>query len=397
MKGMMGDSTQPDVVTVPAFWLSAYQDEIDLSWLVGLLTVTPTSIGVSRYARIVWEAAKRREIITAAGVLASSAYLETNSLSEVLETASGELLRVALDETTSNTVTAKEAASAALDSILERHEQGGKRLGLATGYDVVDDKLRGLCAPRMYVMAARPGMGKTALATDVISNVCRAGASVLFFSLEMWSEQVATRMISQQAGVSFDDVNEGSFKEHETKKVMEAAGELSTYKLSIDDTPGITVSQVFAKAQRHMAQHGQLDLIVLDYMQLMGTDKDYSNRVQAVSEMSSGLKALGMKLKVPVLVVSQLSRAVENRANKRPILSDLRDSGQIEQDADVVLFVYRGDYYGLDEEDEFDVPAAGATEVNVAKNRYGAQGITELFFDESCGHFAPIIKGEVVL
>jgi replicative DNA helicase len=326
---------------------------------------------------------------------------------EVLEGASTELIAVSADETTSEAQHIRELALQALELIERRRMEGGKVQGLLTHWADLDAMLRGIEAPGLYVIAARPGLGKTAFATDLIYNILSKDNNLrgMFFNLEMFGMQITMRMISQQAGIPRDDVNEGNFTdsagEMNMGKVMQATGEISELDLYIDDTPGLTAGQIYAKCQREIAANGRIDFIVIDYLQLMGSDGDL-NRTRAIGQITQDLKLVAKKLRIPVILLSQLSRKVEERKNKRPMLSDLRDSGEIEQNADVVIFLYRDSYYKQEgdegEDDEFDYGAdENEVEVNVAKNRFGKQGVVKMFFDIICAHFATLRKDEYSL
>jgi replicative DNA helicase len=389
----------PDLVT-----LTQWVDGFDEIGYLSLLSEVPTSTRIKEYSNIVGEQAKRREVIRAASRVAQAAWDDTKTLPEVLEGATTELIAVSADETTSEAMHIKKLALQALELIEQRRAAGGKIQGLLTHWLDVDMMLRGIKAPGLYVIAARPGLGKTAFATDLIYNILHHDNTKrgMFFNLEMFGEQITMRMISQQAKIPNDDVNEGNFNDSagdmNMEKVMQATGRVSELDLLVDDTPGITAGQVFAKCQREIAANGRIDFIAIDYLQLMGSDGDLS-RTRAIGQITQSLKLIAKKLRIPVILLCQLSRKVEDRKNKRPILSDLRDSGEIEQNADVVIFLYRDSYYQQEgddpEDDEFDYGSdPNEAEVNVAKNRFGKQGVVKMFFDITCAHFATLMKDE---
>jgi replicative DNA helicase len=403
MQRMIADDVAPDMVT-----LTQWVKDFDEVGYIGLLTEVPTSTRIKEYADIVRETSKRRDVIGAASRVATIAYDGSKTLSEVLEGASTELIAVSGDETISKGQHVRELALEALELIEKRRLSGGEVQGLLTHWPDLDMLLRGIEAPGLYVLAARPGLGKTAFASDLIYNILSKDSSkrAVFFNLEMFGMQITMRMISQQAGIPRDDVNEGNFNdsagEMNMAKVMEATGKISEMDLVIFDTPGMSSGQIYAQCQREIAANGRIDFIVIDYLQLMSSDANIP-RTRAIGQITQDLKLVAKKLRIPVILLSQLSRKVEERQNKRPMLSDLRDSGEIEQNADVVIFLYRDSYYKKfgdeDEEDEeFDYSRdENIAEVNVAKNRMGAEGRIEMFYDMSCGHFATLRKDEIAL
>lgn len=279
---------------------------------------------------------------------------------------------------------------------LTRAEEAFRRKGpsgLLTGLRCLDAHMGGFNPTDMIVIAGRPGMGKTALATNIAVNMSKAGKSGLFFSMEMSGEQLAQRIMSAETGISAQDVQRGNIDENQYRHIRDAREKVKTLPIEIDERGALRLSQLAGKARRVKRTKG-LDYIVVDYMQLMqGTGNKNANRVQDVTEITGGLKALAKELNVPVIALSQLSRAVEQRAIKRPTLSDLRDSGSIEQDADVILFPYRAEYYlrleGKDEAtDDTLRELAGVAELILAKWRHGPTGDFELRFDASTTTFS---------
>jgi replicative DNA helicase len=300
---------------------------------------------------------------------------------------------------------------------------GGHLSGITTGLDSVNGRIGGLHRSDLIILAGRPGMGKTALATNIAFNAAQrlvrdkedgidpaksVGAGVAFFSLEMSADQLATRILSEQSGISSENLRMGKISQQDFRNLARAAGELETLPLYIDDTPGLTIAALRTRARRLKRRHG-IDLIVVDYLQLLqgSTKASGDGRVQEISEISRGLKTLAKELHVPVIALSQLSRAVEQREDKRPQLSDLRESGSIEQDADIVLFVYREEYYvnakepkRPDANSTADVHAAhdrwmaeasevfGLSELIIAKQRHGATGKVKLKFEAKITRFS---------
>jgi replicative DNA helicase len=306
------------------------------------------------------------------------------------------------------------ALTTAVDMAARAYQREGRLSGLATGLKDLDSKMGGLQSSDLIVLAGRPGMGKTALATNLAYNVARAwqgevqadghistvnGGIVGFFSLEMSAEQLATRIIAEQSGIPSSTIRRGGINERDFEKIKDVAIELQHLPFFIDESGGLTVAQLAARARRLKRQKG-LDLLVIDYIQLLqgSSRRSQENRVQEVTEITTNLKALAKELNVPIMALSQLSRAVESRDDKRPQLSDLRESGSIEQDADVVMFVFREEYYlsnkeprpGTEEYTKWQIEmdaAHGRAEVIIGKQRHGPTGTVELHFDASVTRF----------
>jgi len=334
-----------------------------------------------------------------------------------IERAESELYRVAEEGGNENKVKSfGEATRLALEQAERALNSGGHLSGVTTGLEGVNAKIGGLHKSDLTILAGRPGMGKTSLATnmafaaaqrfvrdqeDGIDPAKSAGAAVAFFSLEMSADQLATRILAEQSGISSENLRMGKISQQEFRSLARAAGELSTLPLYIDDTPGLTIAALRARARRLKRQKG-IGMVVVDYLQLLqgsGKGSAGDNRVQEISEISRGLKQLAKELDLPVLALSQLSRAVEQREDKRPQLSDLRESGSIEQDADIVLFVYRDDYYLAAKQPPDDHPdflrwqeemtrAYGWAELVVAKQRHGATGKVRMRFDSRITKFS---------
>jgi replicative DNA helicase len=313
------------------------------------------------------------------------------------------------------------ALTTAVDMAARAYQREGKLSGLATGLKDVDSKMGGLQPSDLIIVAGRPGMGKTALATNIAYNVARAwrgevradghidtvnGGIVGFFSLEMSAEQLATRIIAEQSAIPSSTIRRGGINERDFEKIKDVAIELQHLPFFIDETGGLTVAQLAARARRLKRQKG-LDLLVIDYIQLLqgSTRRAMEGRVQEVTEITTSLKALAKELNVPVLALSQLSRQVENRDDKRPQLSDLRESGSIEQDADVVLFVFREEYYlsnkeprpGTDEHTRWQVEMAdvhGKAEIIIGKQRHGPTGTVNVQFDAAVTRFDNLAQGD---
>jgi replicative DNA helicase len=264
-------------------------------------------------------------------------------------------------------------------------------VGIPTGFTDLDRLLGGLNKSDLIIIAARPGMGKTSLQNAMaLTAATKHGKRIAMFNLEMSGEQLVQRMIAAETKIDSQRLRRGQLAEQEMPIFMEAVGRLSETKIFIDDTPSITPNQLRTKCRRLYAEHG-LDLVMIDYLQLMQGERSTNNRVQEISEISRGLKGLARELNVPVLAASQLSRAVEQRAEKRPLLSDLRESGSIEQDADIVMFIYRDDYYN----DASERP--NIAEINVAKHRNGPTGSIDLYWHGKLATFRNLQRQEINL
>lgn len=330
------------------------------SYLTSLVNAVPTAANVEQYARIVEDNYTKRELIAAAGRISEGAFDDGKEATEVLDQAEKAMFSLSQKHLKQIFLPVKEALRESFDRLDELHKRAGGLRGVPTGFKDLDDTLAGMQASNLLILAARPGMGKTALALNIAQYVAvNEKMPVGFFSLEMSKEELVDRLLVNQADIDAWRLKTGRLEEEDFSKLSEAMGELAEAPLFIDDTPALSVLEMRTKARRLMAEHG-LELIIVDYLQLMRSARGYDNRVQEVSDISQGLKNLARELKVPVLAVSQLSRAVEQRGKKKPQLADLRESGAIEQDADVVMFLWRPD------EEEIE-----NMELDVAKHRNG--------------------------
>ncbi|MCA9366901.1 replicative DNA helicase [Candidatus Kaiserbacteria bacterium] len=339
--------------------------------LINLINVVPTAINAPHYARIIKSLAMRRRLIQAAGKVANAAYDESENVDAVIERSEAAIFSVTERAVTQGVESAKHGMSRMYDMISERKERGSDIIGLPTGLHDLDAILEGIKRSDLYILAGRPGMGKSAIERAIFLHLAKMSKRLVNFNLEMPAEQVWSRTISLETGIPLTRLRRGQFNPSEEPLFNEAIGRLSTMKMWVDDTPGLTMTQLTAKCRRLHAEHG-LDLITLDYLQLMGSDGRSQNRTQEVGSISRGLKTLARNLDVPILALAQLSRSVENRQDKHPNLSDLRDSGEIEQDADVVMFVYRDEYYTKDE-----CLRPNIVEIDVQKHRNGPTGLVE--------------------
>lgn len=360
------------------------------SYLTELTNFVPTASHVERYAEIVATKALRRRLIKANSEIAEFAYKEDKSLQELIEQAEARLFEVSQRHTTHDIVSLERILGESFDRLDELHKDKGAMRGVPTGFKDIDNILAGLQRSDLLVLAARPSMGKTALSLNLAHNVAvKAGIPVLLFSLEMSKEQLVDRLLAAEAGVDAWNLRTGNLSDSDFEKIGHAMGTLSEAQIFIDDTPSITVAEMRTKARRESHQR-PLGLIMVDYLQLMSGGTRFSNeggnRVQEISEISRGLKGIARELNVPLIALSQLSRSVESRSPQIPQLSDLRESGSIEQDADVVAFMYREEYYNPDTERK------NITDIFIKKHRNGPTGALELYFDREKQRFRSLEK-----
>ena len=359
------------------------------AYISHLINVVPTAIHAEGYGRIVERTSVRRKLLGAASDIAQLAYEENEDIDEVIDRAEQALFAVSERRVARELVPISQVVQQYYDRIQYLYEHRGEPLGVPTGFTDLDKLLGGLQRSDLLIIAARPGVGKTSLMLSMGLNAARKyHQRVAVFSLEMSSEQIIQRLISQETGIDSQRLRLGDIREDEWDRFIRATSDLSDALMYIDDTPSISVLQLRTKARRVHSEHG-LDLILVDYLQLMTGDTRSENRVQEISYISRGLKGLARELNVPVVTASQLSRAVEQRSDKRPILSDLRESGSIEQDADVVMFIYRDDVYDQQTERK------NVAEVIVAKHRNGPTGSIELYFKSQLAQFANAAKREI--
>lgn len=346
------------------------------AYLSELTTYVPTAAHAESYAEIVAQKAVRRRLIKASGDISELGYNEETTTQELLEKAEAELFSVSDQSLKQDIVSLEYILNDSFERMEELHRNKGQIRGIRTGYRDLDNMTAGLQRSDLFILAARPAMGKTTLVTNLAYNVATiAKQPVVFFSLEMSKEQLVDRMLADASGVDAWNIRTGNLSDDDFGKLSEAMGELAEAPIFIDDTPGLTVLEMRTKARR-IAHDQPLGLIIVDYLQLMqGSGRSDGNRVQEVSEISRGLKLIARELNVPVIALSQLSRSVENRHPQIPQLADLRESGSIEQDADIVSFIYRPGYYEPDNPELTNI-----TELHIAKHRNGPTGKIELYF-----------------
>ena len=351
------------------------------AYIASLINSVPTAIHVEAYGHIVERTALRRRLISAASQIASFAYEEDQNVDEVIDRSEAVLFGISQRRTARDLVPIKQVLTDYYDRIAYLFEHRGEPLGGPTGFIDLDKLLGGLQRSDLIIVASRPGVGKTSLLLAMALTAARRHKQrVAVFSLEMSCEQLVQRLMSSETGIDSQRLRLGDLQESEWPRFVEAAGRLSDTMLFVDDTPSISALQLRTKARRLHAEYG-LDLIMVDYLQLMSGDIRVENRVQEISYISRALKGLARELNLPVVAASQLSRAVELRGDKKPILSDLRESGSIEQDADVVMFIYRDEMYNPESE------LKNIADIIVAKHRHGPTGTVQLFFRKQLAHF----------
>ncbi|MCD5375443.1 replicative DNA helicase [Candidatus Gracilibacteria bacterium] len=348
-----------------------------ISYLTELTDIVPSSSNIYEYALIVKNKAVLRRLIKSGNEVISLGYQEDTPINELLEKSEKSLFNVTQTFIKNKLVHINDILTQRFEEFAEIHQNPDliKDHRLQTGYKNMDDKLTGLKGGDMVIVAARPSMGKTALAMNLAQNIGFSKKSVAIFSLEMSKEQLTDRMIASAMGIDSWKLQKGELEDSEFAKIGEAMEMLSNADIYIDDSAGGNLVDLKSKARR-LKMESQLDLIIIDYLQLMSNGNSM-NRVQEVSEISRGIKSLARELDVPIIALSQLSRAVESRPDKRPVLSDLRESGSIEQDADIVMMIYREDYY-----DEFS-ERKGVTDLFIRKNRNGPTGSVQLMFHKN--------------
>ena len=347
-----------------------YKEAARRELFLQIIETTPTSANVSEYAAIVRSKSMLRELQKVSSEIIALTRSEEESADTVADLAEQKIYAVRQDREVQGFSSINEAIQEVYAHLDEMAANPGKLPGLPTGFSQLDQYIGGLSRSDLILLAARPGMGKTAIALNMAVNAAkRSGKTVVIFQLEMSREQLATRMLSSEALIDSKKLRMGSLDDADWERMAGAAESLQSMSILIDENSGITVPEMMAKCRR---VGSKLGLIVIDYLQLMHTPKQMDNRVQEVAEISRSLKIMAKELNVPVLCCSQLSRGPESRQNKRPMLSDLRESGSIEQDADIVLFIYRDDYYNDQSENR------NCAELIVAKNRHGETGTVEL-------------------
>ncbi len=359
-----------------------------LEFVRDLVTAVPTSANVKYYAEIVSEKSMLRRLIKLNDEISNMCYLGKEPMEAVLETTEKRVFELVQKRNTGDFVPIKDVVLNALEKIELASKTSGNVTGIPTGFLDLDYKMAGLQPSDLILIAARPSMGKTSFVLNIAQHVAfKEEKSVAIFSLEMSKEQLVNRLFALEAQVDSQSLRTGNLKDEDWEKLIESAGIIGKSKLIIDDTPGISISELRSKCRKFKLEQG-LDLIIIDYLQLMTghVGRRSESRQQEISDISRALKGLARELNVPVLALSQLSRAVEQRPDHRPMLSDLRESGAIEQDADVVMFIYRDDYYNKDTE------LKNVAEIIIAKQRNGSIGTVNLTWLPNYTKFANYLK-----
>lgn len=394
-----------DVVTVSDELkrLNQLEDIGGMPYIAELAASVPTAANVGYYAKIVAQKAVLRRLIQTATKIVTDSYSEDAPVDELLDQAEQSIMNVNESRNQAGFKAIKDVLNSTFEEIDRLSQQGDTVTGLSTGYPDLDKMTTGLHDDELMILAARPAVGKTAFALNIAQNVgTKTDKAVAIFSLEMSAESLVSRMLCAEGSINANHLRTGQLEEGEWQNLIVAMGSLSKAKIFIDDTAGIKMSEIRAKCRRlDKEQNGNLGLVVVDYLQLVEST-GAENRQQEVSAISRQLKKLAKELHVPVIALSQLSRGVEQRQDKRPVLSDIRESGSIEQDADIVSFLYRDDYYERDDDDddggnggdsndgEQDV---GEVEVIIEKNRSGPRGTVKLLFVKSYNKFSSIAYG----
>ena len=370
-----------------------------VEYLSKLVSAGSTVVNVEHYGRIVFDNARRRDLIHLGQDIIDDAYTEDldKTVNTQIESAEQKLFNLAsTGQSERNIVTLGDALKSALEEAEIAYKADGKLSGLTTGLDDLDKSISGLHHSDLIIIAGRPAMGKTAFALNIAQNVAiKENVPVCIFSLEMSASQLVQRMLCSYAEVDSQRLKTGNMLQQDLEKLAAAMNDFSQAPIYIDDTSGCTLTDIRTKCRRLKTQQKDLGLIVIDYLQLMeGGGKD--DRLQQISAISRGLKILAKELDVPIITLSQLSRAVEGRTDKRPMLSDLRESGSIEQDADIVMFIYREDYYNKgesEEEENIKASSKGLSEVIIAKHRNGPVGTVKLLFQGNITKSSCLGKG----
>lgn len=351
------------------------------AYITALINSVPSAVYVEHYAHIVERTATLRRLIDAAGQIAALAYEEAEDVGEVVDRAEQLVFNVSERRVRRDLMPVRQVMHEVVDRIDFLHRHQGQILGVPTGFTQLDRLLGGFQKSDLIILAARPSVGKTSLSLNFALNAARRYRKVVaFFSLEMSAEQLVQRLLAMETGIDQQRLRKGEIEDHEWDMLMAAAGELSSTMLFIDDTPALSALELRTKARRLQAEHG-LDMVIVDYLQLMRGDNRSENRVQEISYISRSLKGLARELETPLIALSQLSRAIESRTDHKPMLSDLRESGAIEQDADIVMFIYREDMVKENSEKK------NIADVIVAKHRNGPTDSIPLYFRKELTKF----------
>lgn len=374
MLKLYNESKPIDLVTVSSeLKEQGFSEDIGgISYLSEILSIVPTTTNVSHYADIVKKKSIVRKLIKTSNEIISMGYDESFSVDEIINNAEKKILQISQEKNTESFSDLGETINDVFKNLEDLYLKKVKITGIDTGFEDLNKKINGLQKTDLILVAARPAMGKTAFSLNLVQNAAMKGdCSVAVFSLEMSKDQLVQRMLSTQSMVELKKLKNGNIADHDWPKIIDASAVLSNLKIYIDDTPGIKISDLRSRCRKLKMEKG-LDLVLIDYLQLMEGEGNNESRQQEISKISRSLKILAKELNCAVVALSQLSRAPEQRADHRPILSDLRESGAIEQDADIVMFLYRDEYYNPDSEKR------NIGEIIISKNRHGETGTVEL-------------------
>ena len=390
---LMDDKVPIDLTTVTSDLKKKNQlTEIGgVEYLTEVLNFVPTATNIDYYIEMVQESAIRRNLIDTATDIASEGYKTEEALSDLLDSTEKKIFNIAKNRKSSEFRSIKEVLNKAQSDLERLSENKGEITGLATGWYDLDRLTTGFHPNEFIIFASRPAMGKTAFALNFVTHVAMTqDKAVALFELEMSAEQLVFRILSSLGQIDGFKIRTGNLANNDWKRINEASSQLANTNLVIDDTPGITIGEIRAKCRRLASSEKGLGMVVIDYLQLISGGKNYgANRQQEVSDISRSLKTLAMELNVPVIALSQLSRSVEAREDKRPMMSDLRESGSIEQDADIVAFLYRDDYYNKEVRTEDN---NSLSEVIIGKHRNGPTATIELLFKKNTSTFLNLRK-----
>lgn len=394
MNALVDEKTPIDITTVTGYLKKNNQlTEIGgVEYLTEVLNFVPTASNIDYYIKNVEDASILRKLIETATDIASEGYRTDETVNEILDNSEKKILNIVKNRKSSEFRSIKDILQKTQSDLERLSEHKGEVTGLATGWYDIDKLTTGLHPNELIIIAARPAMGKTVFALNLATHAAMTqDKSVALFNLEMSAEQLAMRILSSLGQVDGFKLRTGNLMNTDWKRINEAVSQLSNTNLVMDDTPGITIGEIRAKCRRLASSEKGLSLVVIDYLQLISGGKNYgANRQQEVSDISRSLKTLAMELQVPVIALSQLSRSVEAREDKRPIMSDLRESGSIEQDADIVAFLYRDDYYKKEARNEDNT---SIVELIVGKHRNGPTATVELLFKKDTSTMLNLSKG----
>ena len=388
MIALQEEKTPIDLTTITSYLKKKNElNEVGgVEYLTEVLNFVPTASNVDYYIQTVEENAILRRLIETANEIATEGYRNDESINEILDSSEKKILSIVKNRKSSEFRSIKEVLAKTQSDLERLSEFKNEITGLATGWYDLDKLTTGLHPNEFIIIAARPAMGKTAFALNLATHAAMTqNKSVAVFNLEMSAEQLAMRILSSLGQIEGFKLRTGNLMNNDWKRINEAISQLSNTNLVIDDTPGITIGEIRAKCRRLASSEKGLALVVIDYLQLISGGKNYgANRQQEVSDISRSLKTLAMELNVPIIALSQLSRSVEGREDKRPIMSDLRESGSIEQDADIVSFLYRDDYYNKEARTEDNT---SISELIIGKHRNGPTTTIELLFKKNTSTF----------